>query len=354
MTDDARRLAALLAERAGPARRVSLDNVWAGASDLWPDAVRRPDARAELNRHLNAASEIGLLELSVRKDRAGVPLLPAFVTLPAVPRPTAPQRARVAWHSALAWAAGVRLSERQHARLLAVDRWLRDGGPTRPMVPSEERSLELFDDEKAIRDYDGGDTLWGPGRLSLALLRCERTLTPFIWEATGTGSNLLVVENQATFHSIVRILRQVGGNHTYGGVVWGQGRMAASRIAYATKLPIPIQSLDYFGDLDVEGLEIAEETCRTANLIGLRAAPHIPLWARLLAARPVTTGTVVGPERAARAVLWLPEALRPSALEVLGNKKRIPQERIGFEQLLADRSWMENVSHVGGLCDAQR
>lgn len=340
MTDDARRLAAAIAEAATRARRVNLNEVWAAASGLWPDAVRRPDARAELSRHLDAAAELGLLALSAGKDRAGVPPLPTFVMLPAAPRPVVPLRPRVVWHTALAWAADLRLNDRQHAWLLAVDRWLRDGGVTRPVVPSEERSLELFDDEKAIQERIGGETLWGPGRLDLALLRCERTLTPFIWEATGPGPRLLVVENQATFRSVVNTLRRAAPGHAYGGVVWGQGRMAAGRIAYATELPVLIHWIDYFGDLDVEGLEIADETCRAAALAGFIAGPQIPLWTRLLSARPIPARTRTDSSRAARAIRWLPEPFRARALDVLGAGKRIPQERVGFELLAADAGWL--------------
>ncbi len=343
MTDsDARRLAAAIGQRTTRARRVDLSEVWTAASQLWPDAVRRPDARVELSRHLDAAAKLGLLVLSAGKDRAGVPPLPTFVMLPAPPRPVAPLRPRLVWHPALAWAADLRLNDRQHAWLLAVDRWLRDGGATRPVVPSEERSLELFDDEKAIQERNGGETLWGPGRLDLALLRCERTLTPFIWEATGAGPRLLVVENQATFRSVVNIIRRAAPGHAYGGVVWGQGRMAAGRIVYATELPVAIHRIDYFGDLDVEGLEIADETCRAATQAGLSAGPQIQLWTRLLTTSPVPTRTLTEPARAARAVQWLPERLRVRALDVLGTGKRIPQERVGFEMLTADTDWMED------------
>ena len=340
MTADARRLAAAIRQRNGTRRRVPLAAVRAAFERCWPDRARQPDARAQLGALLEQAAREGLLTLSRQQDRAGLPCLPAHVLLPRAPAADRPPRPSVVWHDQLAWARDLppaRLSDKQFGMLVSVNRWLRDGGAQRPIVPAEERSLELFDDEKAISARAGGDTLWAPGRLTLELLRCERVTTPFVWEPCGNGTLLLVVENQATFHSLLRVLRRHPG-HGYGGVAWGQGEMAPSRIAYATRLPFTVTQIHYFGDLDVQGLRTAQATCAAAQQAGIRAGPQEALWRWLLGCRPCPA-TPVPPAQAAAAAAWLPSTLQEAARQLLTAGRRIPQERLGFEQLDSDTTW---------------
>jgi hypothetical protein len=296
-----------------------------------------PDARSRLAELLTQAADAGLLRPSQRVDRAGLPMLPAFVTLPPEPSRDEPLSPTMILRDELAWARDGRFSAEQRRMLEAVNRWLRDGGSTRPVVPAEERSLELFDDEKAIVRRAGGDGLWGRGRLTLELLRCERMATPLVWEPCGTGRRLLIVENQATFLSTLRVLRETA-DHDYGGVSWGQGKMAPSRIGYATRLPFPVAAVDYFGDLDLAGLDTARSACTAAQQAGLSAGPQVALWELLLGCRTVA-GAPVSATQASDAAAWLPAKLRGNAIAVLTSGKRIPQERLGYERLAVDRAW---------------
>ena len=52
------------------------------------------------------------------------------------------------------------------------------------VVPARERSLEVFGDEKAL-DRLAGAALFGPGRLTLALLRCRRVVPRLHCEPAG-------------------------------------------------------------------------------------------------------------------------------------------------------------------------
>lgn len=69
------------------------------------------------------------------------------------------------------------LSAAQRELLLTVNDWLRrtDGGNV-AVVAAAERAYELIRDEKAFDSTppSGGAKLWGAGKLTFQLLRCER------------------------------------------------------------------------------------------------------------------------------------------------------------------------------------
>src|SRR5260370_9171997 len=101
-----------------------------------------------------------------------------------------------------------------------VNQWLHDSRD-HLVVPSRERSLEIFGDEKAL-DRLIGTALFAPGRLSLELLRCRRVVPRLHCEPVGKGRVLLVVENSDTFNSLAEVLR--GRNyHRVGLAGWGAG-----------------------------------------------------------------------------------------------------------------------------------
>ena len=74
------------------------------------------------------------------------------------------------WPSALEAAGRIASRPDEYALLERVAGWLRDNlAPVR--VPAEERSAELFDDEKALDRYRK-TRLFAPGALTLDMLAC--------------------------------------------------------------------------------------------------------------------------------------------------------------------------------------
>jgi hypothetical protein len=241
---------------------------------------------------------------------------------------------------ALNWASSVDLGVVQLDILNKVNRWLRDGGAERAIVPAEERSLELFDDEKAIAHQIGGAmTLWGPGRLSPELLRCQNVPMPFAYRTVGNGRYLLMVENTATFRTCTRLLA-AEEDHPYCAVAFGQGSWAPKTVPAALDHPTPVDELHYFGDLDVRGLMIARDVLSAADAVGLTARVHASLWAILLAQAPA--GTAKGSSTFDPAIVdVLPTHLRTRAIAVLRECRRIPQERVGYDLLRRTPRWWE-------------
>ena len=162
-------------------------------------------------------------------------MLPKSVTIPATRRHAnrltpvgVPLRDELA-----EWAATLRLSASQRELLLAVNDWLRrTNGGNVLVAAAAERAYELIRDEKAFDSTPprGGAQLWGPGRLTFQLLRCERVPTPLTWEpVTSTlprPGPVLCVENHATFRTMLRVLRsQV--DPRWSAVACVQGRNTA-------------------------------------------------------------------------------------------------------------------------------
>lgn len=265
--------------------------------------------------------------------------LPKTVTIPAARLPAARLApAGVPLRDELAgWAATLRLSPAQRELLLAVNDWLRrtNGGDV-PVAAVAERAYEIIGDEKAFdsRPPRGGAQLWGPGRLTFQLLRCERVPTPLTWEAVTPAVRLpgpiVCVENHATFRTMLRFLRD-RPRPRWAAVAWVQGRNTAP-LESLPSLPFPVSRLDYLGDFDAAGLEIAMAACATSERTGISAGPAAPLWTLLLN-QPSRPGPPVPDTDARQLTAWLPEQLRARATELLRTGKEIPQEALRYDVL---------------------
>jgi hypothetical protein len=265
--------------------------------------------------------------------------LPKSVTIPATRLPAAQlTHVGVPLRDELAgWAATLRLSASQRELLLAVNAWLRrtNGGDV-PVVAAAERAYELIRDEKAFDATPprGGAQLWGPGRLTFPLLRCERVPTPLTWELVtptvpGPGP-IVCVENHATFRTMLRFLRDQS-RPRWAAVAWVQGRNTAP-IESLPRLPFPVTRLDYLGDLDAAGLAIAATACAIAETAGIPAGPAAPLW-KLLIVQPPRPDREVPNADARRLTAWLPEQIREPAADLLRSGKAIPQEALRYDVL---------------------
>jgi Wadjet protein JetD, C-terminal len=333
------RLTSELRTRATGRSRVGIEHVWSVFTELRPDDARAADARRRLADLIQQAAAERLLTPSVSTDRLFPVPLPRFVDLVRAAPPGGTAR-RAPWMTKLAWATHLRLTPLQLDVLDCVNGWLRDGGPTRPVVPAEERSIELFDDEKAIVNRIGGaNTLWAPGRLGPDLLRYENVPIPFPYRRVGAGSRVLMVENTAAFRTCSRLLA-ADGAHPYFAVAFGQGAWAPKTVPAALELPRPIDAVDYWGDLDPKGLAIAHEVVDVAATFGLTGLAHPTLWRLMLSEEPVHHPKA--PRSFDPSVLnVLPANLRPRAEEVLSARKRIPQERLGYERLGSIEKWWD-------------
>ena len=271
--------------------------------------------------------------------------------VPAMPR----------WHRLLydledAWPAA---GPRQRACYMAINTWLLGNPDRTTLVPLRERALEIFSasgdeetfpsPEKALDEVRKGPLLGDQERL-LDLLHATATPPPLLskqlleeltenhLKRVGDGDLLLVVENSATWWSIVKALPP---RHNVGHVAWGLGGSFISSIRSITENR-EIRRIRYFGDVDLSGLRIPTSAKRTARIAGLP-----PVWpATHLYAQLFTVGQswragdkAVSEDRAVELSGWLPEEHHEAAARLLTQGRRIAQEWVGYQHLSRTESW---------------
>jgi hypothetical protein len=333
------RTAAAVADRlwASSRRRVGIDQVRDLLLEVEPHLAHAPARRARLRElvdELAADAVVRLPRGRAQYDRVEQPPLPRFVVV-AAPAPvrSRPDAATHPWPPELRWAATLRPALRADEMevLEAVRAFLAQAGGG-PFVPVQERSLQLFGDEKRLGKL-AGQRLFEPGRLTLSMLRCREVHPPFVHARISDRPVLLVLENSATYDTLCRLL---DGTGPVGAVAYGAGKHFILSVAAAGQLnPVPGRIL-YFGDIDPDGLMIPERASETAAAHGLPPVePAGALYALLLAGQP---GDGADPRTS-----WLPEALRGPAAALLRHGQRLAQEHVGLDRLLANPGWLDGL-----------
>ncbi len=320
----------------GERRRLRLQEIrslWRAADPLSASAE---DAHERFRSALDALVKSGVIVLPASPsawDRSITPSLPRTIVVAGRPAPSllAPV---TAWVPTLSFAA----SERHPATLRAlhaINDWLkRNRDRELPIVPVAERSLEIFGDEKRLDDLCAQDGLFG-GRLRLADLACERLSPILAWHPGRSGSDcVLVVENAAAFASFRRF-NELSGR--WAAVVWGAGN--AFRHHHRGLADIFAASgavrAAYFGDLDPGGIEILAAVIRDR---GSDLVPHRGLYAALVARQRVRRApeAAVQADRAESALRTCLPELVDSLLSLWRQGLVLPQEGYGYQALIED------------------
>ena len=235
-------------------------------------------------------------------------------------------------------------------KALIVNEYMRGRSCETTMLPVNERSLQLFGYEKALKNVHKVG-LFG-GRITLDDLDCYRVPEPLQgvrWPDKPVNAPILIVENSTTFYSAWKtnnICRM------YSAIVFGRGKMIkgvelatdsleeireeSAKRSKTTKLP----DLHYFGDLDPEGVEIPISVSRLREKHGLE--PLLPanlLYQRLLSF-PDQEPEHDWPKGLFRDELleWLGEPMASSVLDTFDRNRRWAQEwisRVIFEEIFA-------------------
>ena len=214
-------------------------------------------------------------------------------------------------------------------------------------IPIEERSLEILGDEKELGALTAS-RLFTSGALTLRLLRCFRTPLPFASQhIPGLGpTTLLVAENNATYNSLLFVARsQPEPARPDLHIAWEADVSSPASIDSVKMLdPVP-SAFFYFGDLDLAGLQIANDGANAARSLGLPPLrPAIALYTRAFElGTPRHDRSNYGNIADYGALLtWFPAYLRSSFEDLLRNGMRIPQETISRSVLRADASLLRD------------
>jgi len=314
-------------------RRVPIAVVMAAAAEVDHMARSVVGWREPFAAAVDELAGAGLVTLPrTRFDRSAEPPLPAYLRRPAPETPTRAVRP-VIWHAELAWVAieedAGRLGAGDRAFLEQINGWLSRRRTL--VVPLRERSLEIFDDEKAIERRILGP-LFGPGRLSLELLRCEACWPPVHQQHFGPGP-WLIIENYTTYVSLGRCAARSGYS---GRVIWGSGNQVGTRIdALAMGGEMPT-TMWYFGDLDAGGARVArtaEKRCVDAGFPPLqpaRALYALALEHGKVSPEPAPVGTASHARWVER---WFGGVVGRSVASIVQSGGRIVQENVGTEVL---------------------
>lgn len=339
--------------------RLPLSEVWHAFRRV---PHRNPQGEHEpllLARHLDALEEHGRITQFKQRTRdtdalpVGIWLLPTDA-----PRPPAPPMPP--WHSDIYWLADAwpTATTKQRAGYTAVNAWLMSGPDLFP-VPLRERALEIFgrygdeDDflmpEKTLDSLKSGPLFGEPATLH-NVLRTFTTQPPLLsehfieelgdgyYQRIGPGDLLLVVENSATWWSIVHSLP---AGHRLGYLAWGLGGTFRASIN-TLSAKHGISEIRYFGDLDLSGLRIPYGASQTARQRGLPPVqPANNLYTALLdlgisrkAKEPPAPA-----DEAAQLACWLPEPLRGGTADLLVMGRRLAQEWVGYRYLVRNPIW---------------
>lgn len=261
--------------------------------------------------------------------------MPEWVLLPRPDNEVVPVASPVPWAPELAFLAG-QPPGATHADALAIQRFLSNGGRSRCIVPSRERSIELFGDEKRL-DALLKSPLFAPGCLSLDTLRCRSLAVPLALQdgPSGTfGRPCLVIENHHTWWSFCEWNARVG---VYSAVVYGSGSAFGReqvRFLIQECERWGTRDVHYFGDLDARGLQIPSIASVRALADGVRIVPAVS-WIRQLLTRAEDANLPSGaPIIVSDSVLqWLPTRQQVAVRSWFARGVRIPQELVGTDSL---------------------
>jgi Uncharacterized protein conserved in bacteria C-term(DUF2220) len=334
--------ARVIAASAG--KRVPVPDLLDHAGRFNPGLIGDPMGRSRVLEALDELRQAGAISFPSTGTRTAWdtrvrPPLPAWVTRVEPTREARRVPVSRVWPSALEAAAEIATRPDELELLARIAEWLRDN-PEPERVPVEERSLELFDKEKALDGYLK-TRLFNTGALSLDLLACHPVPLPFVSRhVNGVGpTKLLVVENLATYHSIWTVLNEHScGVRPDAHIGWGHGEAFTQSVLSMTTLEPEPERVVYFGDLDLAGLRIAAASSVMATRSGLPPLRAAESCYRYLLdgpaswRRPDKSNSQHHPDYD-EACQWIPESLREPVCGLLNARQRIPQERLGLEAL---------------------
>ncbi|MFI7517567.1 hypothetical protein ACIBVK_29140 [Micromonospora echinofusca] len=329
--------------------RISLVTLMSIQAQIEQHAATRSGARARLRAALDTLAAAGRLEAPQGKklwDQTAQPALPAWITVitDLAPATISVDLDTVFWAPAISrwlreWTRISRPGPGIRASLQEINTWLLEhlAGPP-PIVAREERSLDIFGDEKKLARIEAS-SIFAAHRLSPQELAYERPIPPLRAARLADHGDLLLIENQSTFDSAWRALRH--DPSPFAAVAFSNGWEAAFaeptlHVTEHLQLREPPARIWYAGDLDLDGLDIP--LTLTANLQTHDHPLPYPLtsaYEAMLAAGTTTTSNPIERGVAEQAAEWLPQQLRQETADLLTTGNRIAQE-------VLDRTWWSN------------
>ncbi|AWN24933.1 hypothetical protein [Streptomyces sp. NEAU-S7GS2] len=220
--------------------------------------------------------------------------------------------------------------------LAPINTLLRDQ-PDAEIIPLADRSYQFFGDEKRL-DGIMRNHLVAKGLLDLTThLRARPAPAPLAMYELGPAPWMLIVENTAAFTSLREILGTWPDRSQVGWLGFGAGDLLIASIPTALtsfcERDHPVDTLLMYGDLDLDGLQCAQQASQRAQDVGLPPLlPAAGLYQALLTGNPrAHPPATVDAARAAAA--WLPSHLASPVAQLLTDGQVLRQEAFPRPQL---------------------
>jgi len=323
----------LRALRGGGRVRVDGDQVWKALAANYPQLPQGIEGRRWLMSALKTLESQGHVRLPVahgkRWDRSSAVPLPLSIDL-ARPQPAGPKSdwRSFPWHRSLQWALECStLTPEQVSFLHRVHEGLVSGAFAEP-ASFKYRSLQLTGNEKRLASLVKTQ-LFRPGRLTLEAIGCEPDVLPLTWETVSSCRKMVIFENAGAYMVGLRVLRALP-DPPYGRVAYGCGFDVLKSIGYLRAVELDVSSIDYVGDLDLKGLEIAVSLRKVTGRLGLaRPCPATSLHRAMLqsaanlgAPDGWPAGTVPASSPLKELLNFIDPSLRNRVETILGKEQR--------------------------------
>jgi len=318
-------------------KRVPLEDLKRHYYSLHPEVQNSPDRSARLLEALQQLQVAGVIALPAAGswEKGGTPALPKWVTLvQQEERLPLEDFSKVPWVPELGF-----WPELKPAQLVAaksINDFLLRRRATLTLVPIKERSLQIFGDEKRLDAMRVGNTLFS-GRLPLTALGAFQVPLPLPYRpGDAPGKPVLVVENHNSFWSLGE------WNHSakrYAAVVYGAGEAFRSTGGALSQVLREVSGVgaEYLGDLDPKGVGIPMAFNLSTKGEDPQVRPALDLYRWLLdyGIERDKADCALSPDSVA--AQWLGPELGARLAVVWQRGRWIPQEALGFEQLLTWR-----------------
>ena len=325
-------------------RRIRLSELREAYRHAHPDSLNAPNLRQLLLNELSTLERNEVIDLPASGrswDKSGSPALPRTVSLRDVARARRHPKAH-AWLPELSFAADERHPIRR-ADLRAINAFLvsirdRKLSP----VPTRERSLQIFGNEKRLDAIRKGEPTLFEGRISLDDLHCYPVAPPLPFETPGNpsaGQPILVLENYHSYDSFRRWNRAAA---LYAAIAYGGGNAFRQGAGNLDELAVrtAADGALYVGDLDPPGIDILLGVNRRRRAEGrFWVKPHRGLYGWLLehgCRRPLEKAPRGGLTTRLREVF--PPDIAGALGELWAEELSIPQESFGLEQLRGEEA----------------
>lgn len=318
--------------------RLSIEQVRIAFSEVFPEFTYNPDRISYLYKELGSLRDCGFIEFPSLKNRKAWilesnPRLPAWIVLKVMEgkRETI-IAADIPWLSEMRFCVDLK-NQQTLADAVIINEFLIRNRRQLIAVPSRERSLQIFGDEKRLDNLIDSGGLFG-GKLPLSSLGAFQVEQPLAHQKSGvSGRPILVVENHHTYWSLCEWNSKTV---FYSAVVFGAGNAfsATGRAIDALHAEVMGTQIEYIGDLDVLGFEIPLRFNKIRMRDGLLAVKPAVFFYQWLLSNGIRRDTGKGPHYVKPEVtIWLPAGLHPTLSELFFEGKWIPQESLGREQL---------------------